>query len=369
MNSSLLKYYDSYAQWSRRSLALWDARGRDSHSGWYEHLHKDGQPDQDAIRRHRVQARQVFSYANGHKMGWFDGKETAEKTFEFMVLQGWQTSHFIHHIDADYNITDERCDLYDHAFYLLAAASLYELTGDEKYAFWIDKIITAIDALRHPSGGWTEDNIGSLPRRQNPHMHLFETHLYLYGITGEARFIARANESLSLFKTHFYDSDNIGIIEFFNRDWTPSENAGACEFEPGHAAEWIWLLGLYDRLTGQDHGALRLQIFDQLSRRAAPYLMDKTDSAGRPPRSSTRRLWVQCEWIKAHLALYEDGYTPALEMLPELLEHFMTDYLTPEGLWRDQFNAKGEDIAATIPASTLYHIMTMIMELKRVSGG
>lgn len=369
MRSSFLNNYDNYAAWIARSLKLWDKNGRDTHHGYYEHLLKTGQADKTAIRRHRIQARQVFTFASGHKHGWFNGLAAAEKTFEFMCLQGWTGSHFIHKMDGEYNITDGRCDLYDHAFYLLAAAALYDLTGQTSYAQWIDVIIKAIDALRHEQGGWAEDNIGTSHRRQNPHMHLFEVHLYLYEITGDARFMSRANESLTLFKTHFYEPDHNRITEFFNPDWTAADTSTQQNSEPGHAAEWIWLLGWYDRLTGQDHKALRYNIFDNLSRQAGPYLVDHIDGEGQPLHGGTRRLWVQTEWIKAHIALHEDGYSPAAEMLPALLDHFISDYLTEDGLWRDQFNMKGEDISATIPTSTQYHIIAMIMDLKRVSGG
>jgi len=285
-----------------------------------------------------------------------------------MCLQGWTGEHFIHRLDAAYKTIDGRCDLYDHAFYLLGAASLYGLIGDDIYKQWIVRIITAIDHMRHDSGGWAEDNLGTLPRRQNPHMHLFEAHLYLYEVTQDKAFLRRAEESLSLFKSYFYDVKNIGIIELFNQDWTTSKPSMGHGFEPGHAAEWIWLLGFYDRLTGHNHSQIRLDIFDHLSRQAAPYLMDKTDISGTPPQVPSRRLWVQTEWIKAHLIVYEDGYEPAAVMLQDLLTRFMQDYLTPEGLWRDQFDAAGVDIAATIPTSTQYHIIAMIIELKRVSG-
>lgn len=368
MRSFLLNYYDSYAAWTSQSLALWDKRGRDVHGGCYEHLLKDGNPDKAAVRRHRVQARQVFSFVSGHQYGWYDGRAAAQEIFEFMCLQGWTGEHFIHRLSPNYQVADGRCDLYDHAFYLLAAASLYGLTRGETYKLWIDDIIKAIDKMRHKTGGWAEDNQGSLPRRQNPHMHLFEVHLYLYQITRDIRFLARADESLSLFKSHFYEAENNGIIELFNADWSVHAANAGHGFEPGHAAEWVWLLGWYDRLTGHDNRAIRQDIFDRLSRRAAPYLMDKADIFGVPAHNRARRLWVQTEWIKAHLILHEDGDRSAAERLPDLLDHFMRDYLTPEGLWRDQFNAAGEDIAATIPASTQYHIIAMMIELKRVSG-
>ena len=364
MNQAFLTYHTHYVDWIRKSLEIWAARGRDTHGGWYEHLGRDGLADIKAERRHRIQARQVFTYATAQSRGWYDqGQDIAERSFEFMCLQGWQGAHFIHRMDKDYAITDERCDLYDHAFYLLAAASLSKLTGQETYTLWVEKIMASIDALRAQNKGWREDNQNSLPRRQNPHMHLFEVHLYLYETTQDAKFIARARDSLTLFKDHFYAADIAGIAEFFESDWTQASGAKGRTLEPGHTAEWIWLLGWYDKLTGEDHSQIRERLFDRLARQSGPYLIDETQAPGHTPVRTTRRLWVQTEWIKAHITLIRDGYHPAADMLPPLLDHFMHDYLTPKGLWRDQFDHHGRDIATTIPVSTMYHIIAMITEL------
>ena len=348
-----------------RSLDLWAKRGRDAHGGWYEHLGKDGTPDRGAPRRHRIQARQAYSYAVAHEHGWFDGLDIAKTSFEFMCLQGWLGQHFIHRMDTQYTVTDERCDLYDHAFYLLAAASLFKQTGEHQYKQWIDKIIGAIDALQSSTGGWNEDELGTLPRRQNPHMHLFEVHLYLYETTKDPRFLKRANVSLSLFKAHFYNASAQAINEFFNPDWTVVSTQSGQSLEPGHAAEWIWLLGWYDRLTGDNHKVIREAIFDRLARQAGPYLIDEARAPDSRPVRTTRRLWVQTEWIKAHITLALDGYSPAEVMLPSLLDHFRKDYLTNHGLWHDQFDSRGKDIAQTIPVSTMYHVVAMIGELER----
>ena len=368
MHRTFATYYDSYAKWMSRSLDLWAERGRDQHGGWYEHLHKDGSPDVKAPRRHRIQARQVYSYALAHEQGWINGLDIAKTSFEFMCLQGWQGEHFIHRMNADYAVTDGRCDLYDHAFYLLAAASLFKPTGELQYKQWIDKTLAAIDALQNSDGGWNEDEIGTVPRRQNPHMHLFEVHLYLYEATKNPRFLARANISLSLFKDHFYNSQAPGINEFFNPDWSVFAGQSGKSLEPGHAAEWIWLLGWYDRLTGANHKTLRETLFDNLAQQSGPYLIDEACAPHHQPVRKTRRLWVQTEWIKAHITLALDSYTPAEHMLPDLLDHFMKDYLTGEGLWLDQFDQHGKDVAQTIPVSTMYHLVAMIYELKRLVG-
>ena len=350
-----------------RSLELWAKRGRDEHGGWYEHLNKDGTPDKVAPRRHRIQARQTYSYAVAHEQGWFDGLDIAKTSFEFMCLQGWLGQHFIHRMDAGYAVTDGRCDLYDQAFYLLAAASLFKQTGERQYKQWVDKIISAIDALQNANGGWNEDDLGSLPRRQNPHMHLFEVHLYLYEATKDPRFLTRAKVSLSLFKAHFYNESAQAINEFFNPDWTVVSSQSGQSLEPGHAAEWIWLLGWYDRLTGDNHKAIREAIFDTLARQAGPYLIDESRAPDNSPVRTTRRLWVQTEWVKAHISLALDGYSPAEMMLPALLDHFREDYLTDDGRWYDQFDQSGKDTAQTIPVSTMYHIVAMICELKRLA--
>ena len=369
MKASFSTYHKRYQAWLQKSLKVWEKCGRDSHSGWYEHLARDGAADSNAIRRHRVQARQVFTYAMAADEGWFEGGEIiAEKTFEFMCLQGWQGAHFIHRMDKDYAVTDARCDLYDHAFYLLAAASLYKLTGKALYKLWIDKIITAIDQLRDEKGGWREDDESRLPRRQNPHMHLFEVHLYLYEFTQDAAYLARARDSLTLFKACFYNQDIQAITEFFSEDWNIASGDEGQILEPGHAAEWIWLLGWYDRLTGEDHAAIREALFDNLARQSGPYLIDETKAPHHRPARKSRRLWVQTEWIKAHITLIHDGYDPAANMLPGLLDHFMTDYLTPEGLWNDQFDGQGNDIAQTIPTSSMYHIIAMIKELSSLAN-
>ena len=354
--------------WLKTSLEFWANNGRDDNHGWYEHLTRDKQADIGAIRRHRVQARQIYSYAIAQELNLFEGaQDLIQDTFDFMILQGWNGKHFIHRMDGDYLITDDRHDLYDHAFYLLAAGSAYSATGDKTYYLWIDKIISAIDDLTHKMGGWAEDNKATRPRRQNPHMHLFEAHLYLYETTGEKRFLKRANISLNLFNRHFYSAKDTAILEFFDEDWRANSDIT----EPGHAAEWIWLLGWYNRLTGTDHSDIRRNLYHSLALQGGPYLIDETSLPDHNSSRISRRLWVQTEWIKAHLTLIEDGYTPASQMLPKLLDHFNSEYLDTDGTWRDQFDRQSpkgaRDIANTIPVSTHYHIVGMVKELKRVS--
>ncbi|TGQ01214.1 MULTISPECIES: oligopeptide/dipeptide ABC transporter ATP-binding protein [unclassified Mesorhizobium] len=82
---------------------------------------------------------------------------------------------------------DETRDLYDNACVLLALAALFAATDRIAYRKQIEILLTAIDTtLADPAGGWAEDEHGTLPRRQNPHMHLFEACLVLATKTRDA---------------------------------------------------------------------------------------------------------------------------------------------------------------------------------------
>jgi len=116
-------------QWCiEQALPVWAARAQLADGSWVEHLHLDGTADDNAERRWRVLARQVYVYAKASSLGWFDGHEIAVSTYDKMKAVG-----YVHRVSADGQITNDMRDLYDHAFYILAASSLYALTKDDRY--------------------------------------------------------------------------------------------------------------------------------------------------------------------------------------------------------------------------------------------
>jgi len=231
-----------------RALPIWAERGQRADGSWVEHLHANGTPDLGAERRWRVMARQVYSYAEATRAGWLDGQAVAETTYDRMVQIGP-----VHRVAANGRLTDSTRDLYDLAFYVLAAASLYGVTGQarhlkqaEDWLLWMD------ETLAHPDGGWreTESSQTCDPRRQNPHMHLLEASLYLFGVTNHPKHLAVARRVFKLFEAHFFHEGT--IREFFNAEWSVTAGAKGETVEPGHAMEWVWLLGEYNRATGTD---------------------------------------------------------------------------------------------------------------------
>ena len=184
MSTALAQQSARLEEWCRdAALPFWATQARDFDGGWYEHLKLDKSPDADAIRRLRVQARQVYVYALADRLGWYDrGREVAETTFDFMVEKGYEPDGkpgFIHLLEPKCTVHDPRRDFYDHAFYLLACANIGERGNKIAREVW-----ALIDSWKSSHGGWGEGIPAKLPRRQNPHMHLFEASMAYYELSG-----------------------------------------------------------------------------------------------------------------------------------------------------------------------------------------
>ncbi len=343
----------------KQALPIWAQRALLPDGSWVEHLALNGMADMAAERRWRVLARQIYVYAEAARSGWFDGKDIAQNTHKRMMQTG-----YVHRVGMDGSVNHAKQDLYDHAFYLLSHASLYKLTKDPQYLELAETILAWLDRdMAHPHGGWREyaHAPDTEPRRQNPHMHLFEASLYLYNITQDPRHLSYTHQVFTLFESYFFNAQTATIREFFKPDWTSSLPPHGTTAEPGHAAEWIWLLWQYQKACGVDTSSYADALYAKLHMNMQYFLNDEEDEMGEIRRES-KRLWVQTEYIKAHLAQAERGIIGSADMAAAIIEGLFETYLTPDGLWNDQLNACGVNMAATIPVSTFYHILCMAME-------
>ena len=350
--------------WTAASLPMWAERARLPDGSWVEHLHLDGTPDVAAERRWRVMARQAVAYAQATTAGWVDGRAVAEGSFAVYWAQGLVDGRMVHRILPSGAISDASHDLYDHAFGLLACARLFELTGRPDYLRRADVLLRYVESQQHPAGGFREGSLKPLPRRQNPHMHLLEASLALFAASGDAAHLQIAREMMALFEARFFDG---GIVrEFFADDWSLDPERGDV-VEPGHAVEWVWLLGEFDRATGEDHAAQARALYARALDRRPLFLFDEERADGETVRE-TSRLWVQTETVKAHLAMAERGEPGARGHAATLIDAMLGASLRPDGTWWDQLNRCGANVATTIPVSTMYHIVLMAVEAERVAA-
>ncbi|MEL6415162.1 MAG: sugar phosphate nucleotidyltransferase, partial [Pseudomonadota bacterium] len=121
--------------WLWTAFDTWSKVGWDEDCGGFvEQLNMDGSPDREADRRVRVQARQVFSFAKAIEMGWPEADTARAIVDRGIAYIDERLRHaeggFIHRIDRRGNALDDRRDLYDHAFMILAGAAAYKATDN-----------------------------------------------------------------------------------------------------------------------------------------------------------------------------------------------------------------------------------------------
>src|SRR6185437_4487252 len=113
---------------------------------------------------------------------------------------------YVHRLAHDGSILDPLRDTYDHAFVLLALATVYTLDRDAQVRAEMDALLNFIDSqLRSPNGGVLEGWPAATPRRQNPQMHLFEAMIASFEATRDVTFQNRAGEFFALFLASLYD--------------------------------------------------------------------------------------------------------------------------------------------------------------------
>jgi mannose/cellobiose epimerase-like protein (N-acyl-D-glucosamine 2-epimerase family) len=355
------------------SLPLWAREGWDSsRGGFVERLDPEGKADHLAPRRVRVQARQIYSFAKAAQLGWYpQGRQIAMNGLDYLLSKAKSPDGrpgFVHLLGPDGSVLDPLRDAYDHAFVLLALTTAYELSGAARVREEMDLLVAFLDAgLRSPHGGFIEGIPATLPRRQNPQMHLFEAMIAAFDATHDVAYQNRAGDLFGLFVASLYDAEREALGEYFEEDWSRIE---PLVVEPGHQAEWVWLLKGFERITGCPTGRHRAQLLSsalRFSDGATGCLIDEGDAEGKV-RKPTRRLWPQTEIAKAWIAQAEAGEQGAADQARDALARLHRHYLTHPvpGGWYDQFDRDNRSLVDAIPASSFYHIICAIAEAERV---
>ena len=88
-------------------------------------------------------------------------------------------------------------------------------------------------------------------------MHLFEAMIACFDATHDLSFQNRAGEFFALFLANLYDKQKRALGEYFEEDWSKIEPVSV---EPGHQAEWVWLLKGFERITGCPTGQRRAEL-------------------------------------------------------------------------------------------------------------
>ncbi|EFO29508.1 mannose-6-phosphate isomerase [Roseibium sp. TrichSKD4] len=364
---------------TEKALPIWASVGRFEQTGGFaEAIALDTQKATNADCRARVQPRQIYSFLEGGKLGWSGDWQTISRAgYEWYLKTYFKPDGTVISAATQAGASaDEGFDLYNQAFALFAFAHIAKTLDDLKD----DALARAHslmdhlqETLAHSEIGFREDNPDRLPLRSNPQMHLFEAMLALENVEPDARWTDLADMIAELALTRFIDPVSGGLREFFDHDWSPMPGDQGRIMEPGHQFEWAWLLTLWGTSRKEPialHAARRVYQIGRthgIDRERQVAIMSLHDDFS--VHDPMARLWGQTEWIKAACVLAclsfgveQTGYQEDIISACDALEEYYAD--VPAGLWRDKIEEDGTFKDEPAPASSFYHIVCAISQLK-----
>lgn len=361
------------SDWLRHvSVPFWCEYGVDrQNGGYFEALDLDGHPLTLGYKRTRVTARQIYSFSHSALTGNKAAGKAAEHGYDFLIRahQGLKRGTWNRLVNPDGSMLDATQDLYDLAFVLFALAWWYKLSGQSDSLTLAKNTIQNLPDLRHPTGlGFkaAEDLKGA--HQQNPHMHLLEALLALYEATNDDYFILEAKKIVDLFQSYFLVDGS--LREYFDGEWRPVAGEQGRYVEPGHMAEWAWILGNYSRCSGANVDDLILatmRFVENVAQMSETGLLPDVVFPDSSVAKASVRLWPQTELLKGLVTVSELTGSSRAKEICQTWKGIETNFLlpAPAGTWHDHFDGSGKLIVDKIPASSLYHISVAINEVAR----
>jgi mannose/cellobiose epimerase-like protein (N-acyl-D-glucosamine 2-epimerase family) len=355
-------------------LPYWAERGVDrQHGGFHNRLDGQGRPLPDDFKRLLVQARQIYAFSQGARLGAGRGAlEIAARGVAFLEDAFRDRAHggWFHTAAADGAPLDRRKDGYGHAFVVFGLVA-YAAAGGETAALDLARETAELTLarLRDPAhGGYHEAAderwvpLGELPRRQNPHMHWLEALIALQRATPDPVWLEETDRLVALLESRWLDRSGAVLGEFFGADWSPLPGPEGQVVEPGHHYEWAWLLHGLAALRSHVPRPAAEALFtfaERFGRDADGGVFDRVDRSGRVLEGS-KRLWPQTERLKALAARSEVG------AVREALAHCFERYARGDGGWTEHLERNGTPRGDVQNATSVYHVVLALGEALEV---
>lgn len=350
------------------ALPLWSHAGFHNTDGLYhERLTFDATPITVPHRRLMVQARQVATFCQAELDGLFPGGAQALATMERLIKLYYKAdgqAGWVFALGPDLTPSDTKRDLYGHAFILFALSWAYKLSKNPQLLHIARQSLQEITDIFSAEHGGFKDSVPSTETRsQNPHMHLLEACLTLFETSQEELFLTQAEALIALATSHFIQADTSCLLEFFTSTWQPKETIGHNQVEPGHQAEWCWLLGEYCRLAPkgryveQAQSALTM-LYRQLTRNVPDISLPNALNDSGTLLDGGTRIWPQTEMMRLLAQHAPAPWAERHAKLTAMSNLFFTHYapVSLNGGWFDRLDEHNTLATDHMPASTLYHI-------------
>jgi len=371
--------FQDFLTWLRQiALPLWASRGVDgAHGGFLERMMPDGSMTDDP-RRARVSGRQIYVFSTAGALGFDQGdaRRLVRHGLDWMLANHISDQNIIVPVvNAAGTPQHSHFDLYDQAFALFGFAAAASIGEDTQELNSKARILREhmLDGWKHPFAGFEEANPRSLPLKANPHMHMLEASLAWEAISDDSEWGNLTDELVELCLARFLLPPHGALHEFFDGDWRPMMIAPNDVVEPGHQAEWAWLLIRWGKSRNRPdafEAARRLiSIVEGPGKDVPQGLLVNELGPDLEIRDARMRLWPQTERIKALIALIgiaEDGQEIRKTelLLAEAVNGLMRFFEHPvAGSWWEHIGHDGKSINEPARASSLYHIVCAANEL------
>lgn len=353
------------------TLALFARHGWDNQAGLVERLTPDLSPDPTPYRRSMVHGRQLFVYAVwAERTGSRSFADNADRIFARLVDCFADAGHggWIESVDLHGELRSPDKRLYSHAFVLLGLAAYRHCLGrsvDDRIEATLGYIVERFGydrGLYHAVLDRTGRPIAQSVD-QNPLMHLLEALLLLSQHTGRRDTLQLAGEIVERALGSFLHGGM--ILEYLDHDLRPHPTRGHL-VEPGHQAEWAWLLHWYARLAGVPGlGEVCRSLVRAAVGRGWDHerggLFDEIDRSTGEVVTATKRLWPLGELIKA-ATVFPDAVAAAGPSAGSLVDLLCHRYLRADGRWVERLNRDMSVADPTMPASSCYHLSFALSE-------
>lgn len=339
------------------ALPIWWSPGADRNAGgFHDRLSADGE-SLAGPKRARVTARQVFAFQTAAAMGWRGAADAAiDHGLDFLLAAHRRPDGLYRAVAL---AADDRVDLYDQAFVLLAFASA-AAAGRPGMSEKAESLLGLLSP--EPGGGFP--SLSGAPLDANPNMHLLEAFMAWMALDAAGPWRRLAAGQVRLAVDRLIDPATGAQSEGFGPGWSAPATSRRAVW-PGHQFEWAFLLLHWAQRAGDAAAiapALRLiAVGERAGVDTARHVAINALDGNLQVTDSGTRLWPQTERLRAVLRAAQVTGDPQFWALAEdavLGLGAFLDVRTP-GLWRDSLES--DDLSA--PASSLYHLVGAIREL------
>ncbi len=365
----------------------WINRAKDPMGiGFFDLLDENGHPPAQPSKTILAQARLLFTFSHlallsGNPKYQAAARDARDALVHFRKPSGLYRCRVGRDGALDDDPTSDLASSYDQTFIILSLSTWGKLDRSEDVSEELENHWNAVEAnlidpvtsmfLEHD--GITDPVANTAPQRaQNPHMHMFEAALQAFEMTGDKKWLERAQSKRAVGLKYFLDTDSGTIAEFIAPDLSILPGREGERREIGHQCEWAWLL-LREVELGGDPAmadvANRMLDFADNHGFATDGIMKGAAfdalSANTEWREDKFLLWPQTEAIKTYAVRASDAdFTAKAKRLAQVI---FKQYFANRAAYVNQLDEDGNVLWAEGLSRLHYHLVLALTEGARAN--